>query len=254
MTDERTAWGNANVAAGLCRRCGTEPLVSKMHCQACLELARAEASTRRAGKIAQGLCTSCGTRPIATKTMCRECADKATAKIRARADLLRAKGLCAQCGKEPLVNAWNCQRCLDRKNAQRNAAAHGMSLDIYLAWIRRGCDICGSTTRLDIDHDHTCHDDMHRSCPACNRGVLCRPHNYAVKVLEQSDALAVLAYLVQTRSSAPLVEHLDRAYQSRPGASRTRGVGLARGVPPAIFSARIRRARSAEYPPLIWLQ
>lgn len=203
-----TAWRKAKLAAGLCGRCGVNPLSTQKYCATCAELYRTEAKNRRKIMRDTGRCNTCGKQPLATETLCEACAGRANSGIKARQERLRATGICAQCGKRPLVNSWNCQECLDRKNAQRNARNHGMRPESYLEWVARGCAICGSMTDLHIDHDHACCNNGFTSCGSCNRAPLCRLHNNIAALLEHPDALAVLHYLENHQSSAPLLREL----------------------------------------------
>jgi hypothetical protein len=207
-----SAWRAEKIAAGICGRCGVNPLSTTRLCAPCAELSRQEAKNHRSDMRYKGLCHACGKGPLATETLCRTCSDKANAAIQARQARLRAAGLCAYCGKEPLSysSTWNCQKCLDRKNAQRNARKHGMTLTLYLEWLARGCAVCGRTDDLDIDHDHACCNDRNKSCEKCNRGPLCSLHNTMASILEHPDAINVAQYLTEHRSSAPLMRVITR--------------------------------------------
>lgn len=44
---------------------------------------------------------------------------------------------------------------------------------LYRDMISSGCEICGSCSRMAIDHDHSCCSGAGRSCGKCVRGALC---------------------------------------------------------------------------------
>lgn len=66
--------------------------------------------------------------------------------------------------------------------------------DEYEELLSRGCEVCGTTQNLCIDHDHDCCPGA-KTCGKCIRGVLCSRHNQGegyFKTIEEIEAL--LAY------------------------------------------------------------
>lgn len=76
---------------------------------------------------------------------------------------------------------------------------YGLTVDVLKALLDAGCNACGSTDRLHVDHDHVCCPDgsSPRSCGQCVRGVLCHGCNTALGLLSESpDRIRLLlAYL-----------------------------------------------------------
>lgn len=72
----------------------------------------------------------------------------------------------------------NIQRFEERKeltNQRVRARKYGLSLEELSKFLQEHdnkCDICGSTERLSIDHDHDCCPTS-ESCGKCVRGLLC---------------------------------------------------------------------------------
>jgi hypothetical protein len=58
------------------------------------------------------------------------------------------------------------------------AKKYGLTIAQFLA-LPKACQVCGSTHRLHIDHDHSC-CDFPGSCGQCVRGVLCHRCNMAL--------------------------------------------------------------------------
>lgn len=58
---------------------------------------------------------------------------------------------------------------------------YGLTPEELQALYHRGCEICGGTSNLSIDHDHECCPvRADKLCGKCNRGVLCRSCNMAI--------------------------------------------------------------------------
>lgn len=53
------------------------------------------------------------------------------------------------------------------------ARKFGLTPHTYRDMINGGCEICGSTFRMCIDHDHSCCPQAGKSCGKCVRGALC---------------------------------------------------------------------------------
>lgn len=206
---------------GICVRCGKAPAEIKTYCTSCSEKEGRKKDARRSRLIARGLCVNCAKQPISPRSTvhCEKCSTRGDR----RKEALRQTGMCVECGKRPLSTKYRCRECADASNLAHAARAHGLTPNAYTALLNRGCDVCGSMDRLHLDHDHACCDYSQsgdsRSCPRCNRGVLCQLHNCNAGALEGPDTLALIRYLQATRSSAPLISYiteLEANQRSRP--------------------------------------
>ena len=93
------------VKAGLCPRCGREPVEAGAVCEPCREARRAAEKKRYAERRAKGLCGKCGGEVCTGTSACASCAardvkrrPRKNAVSRARYDDRRALGLCVDCG------------------------------------------------------------------------------------------------------------------------------------------------------------
>ena len=68
-----------------------------------------------------------------------------------------------------------CKYC---ENERKNAYKYSLKISEYRDMIGSGCESCGTTQSLCIDHDHSCCPGQ-GSCGKCIRGVLCRMCNIA---------------------------------------------------------------------------
>lgn len=77
---------------------------------------------------------------------------------------------------------------------------YGLSLEEYQTMIDNGCEVCGSHTKLHIDHDHTCCKGQN-TCGKCVRGVLCNRHNVALGMVNDSteELERLIGYLASRR-------------------------------------------------------
>ncbi|MCC6311379.1 MAG: hypothetical protein IT345_10735 [Trueperaceae bacterium] len=84
---------------------------------------------------------------------------------------------------------------------------HGLTAEQYEAMLEtqyHGCAICGSVTRLFIDHDHGCcptATNWRNGCGRCVRGLLCRRCNNLLGYIENTtlDVLGkTFGYLAKT--------------------------------------------------------
>lgn len=85
------------------------------------------------------------------------------------------------------------------------AWAYGLTVQQVRALLANGCDVCGATERLHIDHDHACCPTGRspRSCGRCVRGVLCHHCNTAMGLLgESEERVTALLHHLQSRAAA----------------------------------------------------
>src|SRR5216684_8349613 len=82
-----------------------------------------------------------------------------------------------------------CRRC-------RQACDHHVPWPVFLAWLERGCAICGLHQDLQIDHDRRCcPGDL--SCGRCARGLVCGPHNRLVRNIEDGTTTRCQAFITR---------------------------------------------------------
>ena len=93
------------VEAGLCPRCGREPVEAGAVCESCREARRAEERKLYAARRAKGRCGRCGAEVVDEASTCASCAAKEekrrprkNAASRKRYRGRRALGLCVDCG------------------------------------------------------------------------------------------------------------------------------------------------------------
>ena len=108
------------VEAGLCPRCGREPVEGGAVCEPCREARRAEERKLYAARRAKGLCGRCGRPTFAGAAQCGPCAalgegraTKKNAASRARYAKRRAGRLCVDCGEHAGAAA-RCEPCARR--------------------------------------------------------------------------------------------------------------------------------------------
>ena len=78
---------------------------------------------------------------------------------------------------------------------------YGLSVVQLQVLYDRGCEICGKTDDLAIDHNHSCCPvGGKKKCGKCNRGVLCRPCNMALGSFNDDKDLVQKAVDYLTRS------------------------------------------------------
>lgn len=72
--------------------------------------------------------------------------------------------------------------CLECAALKLRAWKYGLPIDVIEEMLARGCESCGATEDLCIDHDHSC-CSAKRSCGKCVRGTLCGACNRALAAL-----------------------------------------------------------------------
>lgn len=81
--------------------------------------------------------------------------------------------------------------CKEHENERKNASKYRININDYREMMKNGCEVCGSTKRLCIDHDHDCCPGKY-PCGSCNRGVLCHSCNFVegrIQSINQIDNL-----------------------------------------------------------------
>lgn len=77
-------------------------------------------------------------------------------------------------------NSYHRSTCRDCFNAGTLASQikyrYGITVEQRDEMFSKGCEVCGSMDRLNIDHDHECCAGQN-TCGDCIRGVLCYRHN-----------------------------------------------------------------------------
>ena len=81
---------------------------------------------------------------------------------------------------------------------------HDIDLDFIKDDYERGCENCGATEDLVIDHDHEICPDK-QVCEQCYRGILCRSCNQAAGFMRDDvDRIMGLAFYLASKKSAAL--------------------------------------------------
>lgn len=91
-----------------------------------------------------------------------------------------------------------CKACTDKK--QTPIQRHNVSQSWFDEAAQLGCEVCGSTEKLHIDHDHTCCPGPF-SCGECIRGLLCGIHNRGIGSFQDNpDYLIAAAFYLMKYS------------------------------------------------------
>ena len=108
------------VEAGLCPRCGREPVEAGAVCEPCREARRAEERKLYAARRAKGLCGRCGAEVVDEASTCASCAardvkrrPRKNAASRKRYRGRRARSICVDC-QSPTDGAARCAPCAVR--------------------------------------------------------------------------------------------------------------------------------------------
>lgn len=94
---------------------------------------------------------------------------------------------CKDCTREYNRESWN--RNNRAKAVRDKRKRYGISAELYAEMLSKGCEVCGSTGKLVIDHDHSCCSGI-ITCGKCVRGMLCYRCNTAEGLLLSNPELA----------------------------------------------------------------
>ncbi len=83
---------------------------------------------------------------------------------------------CKQCKTE--VNRASYNRNKEEVKLRSIAKKYKLSKDAYYQLLGNGCEACGASDNLTVDHDHGCCPGK-ETCGKCIRGALCRRCNIA---------------------------------------------------------------------------
>lgn len=132
--------------------------------------------------------------------------------------------ICSKCNTEkPLTDFWkrtdrpngyrsSCISCSSAVHSKwhsenkysvrrRNACRmYNLTFEAYDEMHSRGCEACGATSNLCIDHDHSCCNGEY-SCGKCVRGMLCKGCNSAEGWLngDPERAIKLAEYMKRTK-------------------------------------------------------
>jgi len=87
--------------------------------------------------------------------------------------------------------------CVKHYDSQKNSKLSAQEIDIMK---KSGCQVCGSMSRLTVDHDHSC-CPTGSSCSNCVRGILCHKCNTAAGLLDDDTErmVSLAAYILSTK-------------------------------------------------------
>lgn len=193
-----------NISNGKCRQgCGRD-LVSKAHCQECLNKLKRDGKIRRRNLIESGKCRDgCGRNLETGKTRCRECLDR----MNSQRTTHNANGKCqAGCGRDLVKGKKSCQECLDKRVA-RQYGITAKDLQKKRSLQNGACAIC------EIVPNKPLHTDHHHS-EGYIRDMLCEDCNHAVGVVHESPLIA--------RRVASYITHHNKYKGSRPFKPRSK--------------------------------
>jgi hypothetical protein len=87
--------------------------------------------------------------------------------------------------------------CINHYDSQRNTSLSAEKIDIMK---KNGCEVCGSFSRLTLDHDHSC-CPTNKSCDNCVRGILCHKCNTAAGLLDDDTErmISLASYIISKK-------------------------------------------------------
>ena len=141
----QTCYDKSVQPIALCKRCGkSKRIKSKGHCASCAETIRIQSSS------------------------------ETTNKVREYHKQYRLKP--ESVAKEKVRNEKRSLTSTYKDRRSRNAfllrlSKYGITEDFYLSECQKGCQICGSTERLHIDHNHSTGKYRGILCSKCNQGI-----------------------------------------------------------------------------------
>ena len=122
------------VEAGLCPRCGREPVEAGAVCEPCREARRAEERKLYAARRAKGLCGRCGAEVVDEASTCASCAardvkrrPRKNAASRKRYRDRRARSVCVDCGAHADAGV----RCAPCASRSYHSSAEHKGLPVY---------------------------------------------------------------------------------------------------------------------------
>lgn len=97
-----------------------------------------------------------------------------------------------QCDKK----AQKKEYCTEHYDSQRSTELDAQTI---FDMKKNGCQVCGSYSRLTLDHDHSCCPEG-KSCDKCVRGILCHKCNTAAGLLDDDfERMVSLASYILSR-------------------------------------------------------
>ena len=105
---------------------------------------------------------------------------------------------CDPCYKNYFVEYNAKQENKEARQAQYVEKNWGIPHLTYKLLMEGGCEVCGTTEKLVLDHDHDCCPGKY-GCEYCIRGALCSRHNLAEGNLHSNEEEAYALYLYMKR-------------------------------------------------------
>ncbi len=116
------------------------------------------------------------------KTMCEACLEYLRNRGKQKTKKFKEMGICYGCKNS--TNAGWCNECA----LKYRAARYGITTEQYVEIVSNPCQVCGSTEKPNLDHNHK---------TGKVRGILCGKCNRALGLLQESleNVKALAAYL-----------------------------------------------------------